>query len=219
MRRLVLTAVLVGLVGACSDSGLEPSTTSSVVTTMSIPMTTVAPPTTTETVDSDILLQANGLGAVDFGDPVEEVVAKLEAALGPATHQEQYAPHSPSRTEFEVYWEESDLLIGFSTFPWFRSDGALHFTWWDMTTFSPPVTLLTTAAGVGWGSTLGDLEDAYGERLEIQFDECTLPAVIDSGIFVDFDRPAGWTEDGSLFYDDPDSTLVRSMRAGVSDGC
>lgn len=211
------------------------STASSAAGATSILTTTIAPPTTNRTVEPGVVLAADGLGLVDFGGLFEVVVAKLEAVLGPSTLTEHVEPNSPSRTEFHVYWQEAGLHIGFSTHPFFRSDGKLHFTWWHTWTTTPPEWPLETAAGVGWGSTLSELEDAYGDRIWIHSDECAPPGIIvpegdvsggsndEDGrprwILVGFDQPEQWTDDGSRYFDDPDSTRVAGMEAGASDGC
>ncbi len=186
------------------------------------------------------MLEADGLGLVDFGELFEMAMAKLEAGLGPPTHVGHIEPNSPTRTEYVAYWEDAGLRVGFSTsYPVFRSDGELHFTWWrtDWETVMPPVPL-ATVGGIGAESTFIDLQDTYGDRFWINSDECAPPGYIvpdadmSSGsgfedrhprwigvILVGFDQPERWADDGSRYFDDPELARVQDMAAGASDGC
>lgn len=212
-----------------TESTMSTVTTSSagrVSTASSIQTTT---PTTAPAADVlGVVLEPNGLGLIDFGDPFQEVMDELQSALGLPTYAEPSNPDSPSRTEFVAGWAEAGLGIGFSTRPVLREDGELHFTRWhtDWKTPASRMTLLKTAEGVGWGSTLTDLEDVYGDHFWIHSDECAPPGIIIPGgdrsaalILVSFDQQASWDEDGTRYFEDPDSTRVVGMEAGASEGC
>lgn len=221
-----------------TESTAGASTASSLATTAS--RLANPPSTTTGTMEARVVLEAAGLGLVDFGEPFEAAMAKLEAALGAPTHAGQIEPDSPTRTEYVAYWEDAGLRVGFSaSYPVFRTDGQLHFTWWhtDWAGVAPPLPL-TTAGGIGVESTLLDLQDTYGDRFWINSDECAPPgyiapdADISSGygfeerhprwidvIRVGFDQPQRWADDGSRYFDDPELARVQDMAAGASDGC
>lgn len=221
---------------SASTGSSSMTTWPSTLVTSTLAPTTTGAPTAGDTIETAIVLEPNGLRLVDFGDLFEDAMTKLQAVLGPPTFAEHTESDSPSKTDFEAHWEHAGLRVGFSTeFSLFRDDGRLHFTWWTTDGF-PPIPL-TTAAGVGVGSTLRQLEDIYGDRFWINSDECAPPGSIapadpSSGpstgdlhprwidvIWVGFDQPERWSDDGTRYFDQPELTRVQSMGAGASDGC
>jgi hypothetical protein len=160
-RRLMVVVVAAGIVAAgCSIS---------TVTTTSQPPTTIAPPL------GRVMLTPSGLGIVGWGDASEAVTEELTARFGAPDRDSGFIdPDS-------IYGECPGTrlqAIGWGTFVALFTDtaaasGELGFYAWtygfDLETtvggVDPRELGLTTAEGVGVGSTRESLRKAYGDRL------------------------------------------------------
>jgi peptidoglycan hydrolase-like protein with peptidoglycan-binding domain len=139
-----------GVVGSATWEALE---SQSIVTT-SVPGPTMPLP---------LVLAADGLGAIRFGDPTDEVLTALTAALGPP--DEQWRPNNP---EGLVHiWNSNSTGYGlrvstgtstqFCGTDGYRTDGVDHFYAWDYHGGLG----LTTAEGITIGSTATEVLGAY----------------------------------------------------------
>lgn len=235
----VVAAVVIFVAGACDGGGntaQPPSTTTlasaGVDTEVSPappetqPPTTQAPATTATTEDEGppVVLRGDGLGAHRFGDPVDEVIAGLTLRWAPPDTDSGWvgAPNSPfgvcPGNEVRVL-EWRGFRVYFSDGPTpFGPAGRRHFFTWDYLAadFENPRPdaggnrpVLRTEPGITVASSVADLQQAYGDKLEL------------------FDREEGGgpafgvqTADGGLFgfvtNVDPGG-LVRSILGG--GGC
>lgn len=166
-RTLLALAAAAMLVAGCTDDGDDPpatTTTSVAVTTTAPAVTTTGATTTAPEVTSTtppaaaaIVLRVDGLGLVDFGDPKDAALSALSAALGPIDESgvgcELGGPGSTT-----ARWKE--LRVEFA-------DGVVRSYNVRPPNGVAPVLNLETEAGVGLGSTVAQLETAYGARLSI----------------------------------------------------
>ena len=116
----------------------------------------VSPATQAASPPSGVVLEGNGLGIVTFGEPETEVVERLTTELGQPTRDEVRPPYCrPNEEHREVHWDT--LRVGFT-------DGkfARYFYRESFSEDFPPV---STAKGIGPGSTLDEIQDAYGDDL------------------------------------------------------
>jgi hypothetical protein len=149
--------------------------------------TTTAVTTTASEAERLSVLRPDGLGPFDFAGPVDPVVAWLadqlrapDAAIA-ESGQGGWPLSSCAERRF-AYWSSAGLTVGFTDFNGIHTatgvpdcDDGPHFSGWyvvaerpwfapDHTatdTAQPPVTIrLTTADGIGLGSTVGELRDA-----------------------------------------------------------
>jgi hypothetical protein len=111
-------------------------------------------------------LRADGLGLVDFGDPVEEAVDMLVRVLGePSTDQ-------TASGEGEIYgrlveWSAPRLAVTFNRMDLSKGgefSETLRLTEWVYTgPGADPGWVLETPGGITIGSALADLQGAYGD--------------------------------------------------------
>jgi len=124
-----------------------------------------------------MVLRADGLGAVEFGEPTASVIEALESLMGPPVpgEEEPYEGH-PLRY---VYWENVGLAVIFSDYEFYRDDGVEHLAGWihsrsvsDLAGWDhdPTSLSLQTAERVGIGSTLSDLQSAYPGQVVLEAD-------------------------------------------------
>jgi len=120
-----------------------------------------------------LALAADGLGAVSFGDPMEETLVALVANFGPPS--EDNIVESPFGTDFPYGYSATDYLrpttwdepvslsVVFSDYAgYFRTDGLVHFINWDYRGDE-----LVTSSGQGVGATVVALKDEYGPDFRI----------------------------------------------------
>ena len=138
-----------------------------------------------------VVLGAGGLGIVQFGDEPDDVIDQLTQEFGPPDQDTGYTPAfsvfgtCPGEEVRGVGW--GSLLVLFSDGDTgFGSEGTFHFFSYRDQLFDiegrPVESLgLTTAKGVGLGSTVKDLRSAYGGDLTIR--RRSLPGRIDRFFF------------------------------------
>jgi hypothetical protein len=157
----------------------------------------VVPPTT-----AAIQLRADGLGIVDFGDPVEEAVAVLTAVLG-SPDRNYDSEGTPTEADRIVAWET--LALQFYPLPEVPSGPALIYYF----TGSPE---FATVEGIRVGSSAAELQDAYPDLRS--GDGCEPDPAIP---IVRVDRSS---EESLYFYLDGDiadpQTRVGAIRGGSS---
>ena len=209
MRPLVSLAVLAAFVlfscGVEDGAGVDTATTTSSSTTSQNGSSTSP---TSQPVTGTVTLRGNGLGVVDYGQDADEVISALEALIG----------SSPSATGSQadwveyIGWGELGLFVGFDTPTAENYSGSSRFVGWEYYG-SDGGTTFATAEGASIGTALFDLQELYGDRLEVStaLDECVsgtaYPIVLGGSIYGLLDRvPA-------------DDAQVRLLRAGVGVGC
>ena len=172
MTRLVkvsFLAVSLLLGASCGDGGgsappvVDPTGPSSVVTTTepNAPDTTPTPSvetTATPPTANVVVLRASGLGLVDFGTSTDTALPALVEQLGPpdgdtvSNEPECTLAIEQTRT---VSWDSAGLNVTFTDWPG-RFDAPpapLHFSSWSVWSDPTPQVVLTTADGIGIGST------------------------------------------------------------------
>lgn len=175
----VVMMALLGLAGGCRSSGGEPglarpaaSTTSpSLAATTTVPVTTTAPASSTTTAPhgGGVVLRPDGLGVVDFGDEAGAVLARLTGLLGPPGDDRPLASCPSGAADRLVQFSELGVLLA-------GPPGSQRLVAWDIGPASGAFPELTTAEGVGVGSTVAELRAAYGDRLEISGDDAFGPS-------------------------------------------
>ncbi len=206
--------LLLGMVLVACGRGAGPSTTAPAPAATSTSATEIPTPTTTATTTTatatttapvsqpPVVLAADGLGIVDLGDPVEEAIATLIAALGPPTADNvERGPFQGGMTSGgfggvdyyrDAWWEELCLSVVFSDAAYYRDDGVPHLiAWYHFDGGDGHCAPLATAAGIGLGATVTEVQEAYGAALHLPelIDECAgWNAAID-GLRVTFDPP------------------------------
>ncbi len=145
-------------------------------TTTTVATTTTTTPTTLAPAGPAFVLIPGGFQSIPFGLEPDGVVAQVATAFGEPTDDTGWIPSSdlgpcPGDEVRQVSWGELSLLFSNEVTP-FAAPGARHFTSWIYTgPASPDDTGLKTGTGIGIGSTRGQLDAAYGERLQIFEDQ------------------------------------------------
>lgn len=157
-----------------------PPSTIPTTTTTSAPSTT-RPPETTETTDpptttttlAPLVLDAEGLGPVEFGVSPEEAIAEVTARLGSASSDSGWVSSRgifgtcPGNITRVVRWES--LRLFFSDGPTDFGEDGHHFFYYSQSSVEADVVIgLRTAEGIRIGSTVEELTEAYGTRLTIE---------------------------------------------------
>ncbi len=145
------------------------TTTAVATTTTAAPTTTTTTvaPTTTTTTPSTVELTDEGLRAGDvwvyFGYDAEDAIAAVTTVLGPPTIDTGWIEDfiCPAPTTRTVRW--NGLWMLFTTGDTdFWTGGVEHFFTFY---YSEPTPVIFTTEGIGLGSTVADLEAAYGGPL------------------------------------------------------
>lgn len=185
---------------------------------------TTAAPTSDEEEDEPVVLQGDGLGAMSFAAPVDEVIAALTLRWGPPDSDTGWEPAAtstfgscPGGEARAVEWRRFWVLFSDGPTP-FGPGGKRHFfTWiyWAADLDSPRPDAggnrprLATPEGVSVGSAVPQLKQAYGDRLEL-FDEG--PAGPSFGV----QTPRGGVAGAVTALDD--TGVVKTMFAGGACG-
>ncbi|MFQ5948231.1 MAG: hypothetical protein ACE5KX_05175 [Acidimicrobiia bacterium] len=165
-----------------TTAALAATTTSTFVTTTTTPPTTTSSTSSTSTTSTTtttttapsptLLLEPDGLGVVDFGADPATTIAAVTAALGIDPDVDTGLIHffenpygtCPMPQVRGVEWGKLVLLFT-------NRNGPEEFADWSYADrFDKPGAGphdLTTAEGIGLGSTVAELEAAYGASLEI----------------------------------------------------
>ncbi|HLF40253.1 MAG TPA: hypothetical protein VI854_02145, partial [Acidimicrobiia bacterium] len=157
------------------------------------PATATAPPVTgpaTTPVTGDegppVVLRGNGIGAFAFGAAVDPVIVGLTLRWGPPDSDSGWGPAAsspfglcPGGEVRAVGWRGFDVLFSDGPTP-HGPGGRRHFFTWEYRAAStdtpepdpggsrPP---LQTEAGISVGSSVAQLQQAYGAKLELFEDE------------------------------------------------
>lgn len=178
--------------------------TPTTVPTTTLPTTTIEASTTTTL--APLLLRADGLGAVDFGDDTETVIAavaeRLEGASGDSgwvAARGQFGT-CPGTVVRVVRWES--LRLFFSDGPTEFGEDVRHFFYYSQSTVETDRVLgLATPEGIELGSTVEALEEAYGDQL-------TIESTISFGVNFVVERPGQSLLSGNLTSSSPDGTVT-----------
>lgn len=151
---------------------------------ISTPPTTPAPgaspdgtPSPTGTA-APLVVEPTGLGVVDLGEGEADVLAEMRARFGSPDADSGWGParNSPfgvcpgATTGAEVRgvrWDRIRLLFSDADTD-HGSAGTKHLMAYDVTSFQGSGDAPATAAGIGLGSTAGQVRDAYGDRAEFR---------------------------------------------------
>ena len=200
-----------GVVGSATWEALE----SPSFTTTSVPHSTASTSTTVPgpTVPEPLVLAADGLGAIKFGDPTDELLAALTAVLGPSDWQGR--PNNPAG--LVNIWNSDSTGYGlrvstgtsteFCGTEGYRNDGVDHFYAW---TYGGGLGL-TTAGGITIGSTAAEVlaaypEAAFGQQAETGSGDWTPGIVSIAGGELGL---RGWV--GGLPLDDYEQTAAQAL--------
>jgi hypothetical protein len=157
------------------------------------------------------------LGEVTFGTDADTAITEIAAALGEPDEDSGWIPSfsgfgtCPGEQVRGIRWATMWALMTDGETEW-RADGIPHFfAYLNSVFYDEDQSLgLLTAEGVGLGDSARDLEDAYGDRLEITFEEW-----LDTYLF-NIDVPAPGRLWGGLTGGDDDD-LITSIDGG--QGC
>ena len=161
--------------------------TASTDTTSSTTSSTTTTETTTTTMPPTIVMREDGFGLVSgdddqetitFGTEPELALTMMTAILGPPDEDSGWVPSfsgfgtCPGEEVRGVRWATLWLLMTDGETEW-RNDGAPHFFAYLNSVFYDDTRSLglLTEEGVGLGDTVKELKDAYGKRLEINYEE------------------------------------------------
>jgi hypothetical protein len=122
--------------------------------------TPMVPATPTARAALPLVLQADGLGAVTFGDDGAPVVAELMDLLGRPNVEERWECVEPAADVRLYGWADLTVLLFDGDFRAYGS--GLHYP----PAYGPPLGL-RTPEGLEIGATVDELESLYGDRLEL----------------------------------------------------
>jgi len=199
-----------------STSSTSTSSTSTSSTSTSSTSTSTTTSTTVSTLP-ELVLFGDGLGEVTFGTDADTAITEIAAALGEPDEDSGWIPSfsgfgtCPGEQVRGIRWATMWALMTDGETEW-RADGIPHFfAYLNSVFYDEDQSLgLLTAEGVGLGDSARDLEDAYGDRLEITFEEW-----LDTYLF-NIDVPAPGRLWGGLTGGDDDD-LITSIDGG--QGC
>lgn len=174
------------------------------VPTTTLPTTTIEASTTTTL--APLLLMSDGLGAVDFGDDAESVIAAVAERLeGSSSDSGWVAARGqfgtcPGTVVRVVRWDS--LRLFFSDGPTEFAEGLHHFFYYSQSIVETDRVLdLTTREGITLGTTVEELEDVFGDQL-------TIESTISFGVNFVVDRPGRGLLSGNLTSSSPDGTVT-----------
>ena len=198
------------------------STTSSSTTTTSTSTTTTSTTTSTTSTTvattipgSGVVLEGNGLDVAEFGDDPEEAIAALTDALGDPDEDTGWVGSTdsqfgtcPGTVVRGVRWQTLWALFTDGETEW-EEDDPHFFAYQHASFFDPSAVMgLVTEEGVGLGSSRAELEDAYGDRVIVGFDQAA-----DAWTF-QIDEPPEAI--GGSLTGEAATDVVESMRSAVN---
>ena len=213
-----------------SESTTAPSTTSTAAPTASSSTTTSTDTTTTTitTAPPTVVLRADGFGSTTpdgatltmaaFGSEAETALAAITAALGPPDEDSGWIPSfsgfgtCPGEEVRALRWATMWAYMTDGNTEW-RNDGVPHFFSYLNSVFvSETASLgLLTEEGIGLGDSVKALRDAYGNRVEIMYEEFY------DGYVFNIDVPAPGRLWGGLTGGEDDD-LITSIDGGAGCG-
>lgn len=175
-------------------------------------------PATEREAPAGLVAGPGGLRVVAFGQPARLVVATLEAILGEPDGDTGWGPAKaspfgvcPGERVRGVRWGRLGILLSDGPTS-YGSAGYAHFFAWETSTFEDREGLAPrTAAGIGPGSKVEALKEAYGARLDFHPADGPFPDRFDVGFGLKGSIA------GSLTGLGPDDT-VTFMAAGAPCG-
>jgi hypothetical protein len=181
--RLTLLLAASLLVAACNDDD-EPATATTAVdstsTTTAAPTTTASDTTTTaEPAEAAIALRGDGLGVAALGAAPDAAIAAVTAAVGDPSVDTGWEPSfstygtCPGEQIRGVEW--GGLVLLFTDGDTAYGSGEHLFSW--RVTGAPPA--VSTATGLGFGSTAADAEELHPGQVETVAAEDPFPAFLE----------------------------------------
>jgi hypothetical protein len=190
MRRLlvlVFAALVIVSFAACGgsdDDALssdgDASSTSSTSTTTAESTTTTAAPTTTTAAVGGLVLGADGIGEVSFGQDPDSAIATLSETLGDPASDSGWVDAGSSDYGFcpapqvrAVVWGDLTLLFSDGDTAYGTAGEQQHLFTYLVDGAQPPS---STEAGITIGSTSADVRAAYGDAAaQVPGDELVAP--------------------------------------------
>jgi peptidoglycan hydrolase-like protein with peptidoglycan-binding domain len=165
---------------------------------------------------SKLLLQSTGLDLVDFGDDPATVIGRISAILGEPSADSEWNEAGNGCVRWRrVEWGESELWLYFTDAAkdaddnrTFASEGVEHFALWQMNLAPdggmtlPP---LATPSGLHVGDSAAEVEEVYGDRVEIDGVSVSIVDGILMGALTEADGDLKWLRSGATICGDPDS--------------
>lgn len=196
-----------------ASTGIPPTTAS--VTTPPAETAPTAPSTLPTTTLAPLTLEPDGLGVVDLGDDYDTVVAAVTTRLGGTSGDSGWVA---ARGEFGtcpgtvvrvVRWHS--LRLFFSDGPTDVAEEGRHFFYYSQSTVdAEDIVDLATPEGIGIGSTVEELQAAYGARL-------TIESTISFGVNFVVEPPGQGLLSGTLTSSSSDGTIT-SIGGGFGCG-
>ena len=158
-RRAVLLALpVVLLTGAACSGGDKGATTTT--TTPETTTSTAATTTTAALTKEQIVLGADGVGAVKFGTNAAHTIARFMQALGQPEKNQPLPAGSTCGATRRVVWGNFQVLVNEVTS--MSGAGKPGFAGWFLGPLAGAALDFKTDKGIGVGSTVAALKAAYG---------------------------------------------------------
>ena len=129
------------------------------------------------------MLGPDGLGPAALGDPIDEVVAIVEERLGGATEDTGWISSDselglcPGSVVRVIRWRS--LRLFFSDGPTAYGEETPHLFYYNNNPAdTDEVVDIPTARGIGLGSSVADLEEAYGDAVTVESSIAFGPAFV-----------------------------------------
>ena len=166
---------------------------------------------------SEVVLGGDGLEVAEFGDDPEEAIAALTGALGDPDEDTGWTGSGdsqfgtcPGTVVRGIRWQTLWALFTDGETEW-ENDDPHFFAFQHASFFDPSADMgLVTEEGIGLGSSRAELEDSYGDRVIVDFDQAS-----DAWAFQIDDPPEAIL--GSL-TGEAATDVVESMQSAVNCG-
>jgi hypothetical protein len=164
-----------------SSTTTTSSSTTTTTTTTTTPSSTTTTTTTTILPSDVLILGPENIDGIQFGTDAESAITTLEGYLGDPASDTGWVPPTDSQgnqvygpcpgTEIRVVeWPNLTTVYTDASTPW-AAVGTRHLFFYSYVLYDFDSWGLTTAEGIGLGSTAQDLRDAYGDAVDITSDE------------------------------------------------